>query len=234
MDISPSGGIKGKHLLRIQPPQELGRKNHSRLDCSLSLTVSESNPVIMTKSRIKLFAKSARAMAIVCLVGFSFGVSAAQTAQHSTSVIPVDKDKIEAGSPASMEEEMRAKRAIKVAEKEYQQNVDRARDLSVLGASVNTSFKQKTYLGKDDLKKLEKAEKLAKAIRNAAGGSDDNEMEQPPKDLACALSMFAEVAESLKKNVEKTPKHVVSTTVIDEANVLLELTRIVRALVPNL
>ena len=188
----------------------------------------------MTNSRIKLLAKFARVTAIVGLVGFSFGVSAAQTAQQTTPVIPADKDKIEADSPASMEEEMRAKRAIKAAEKEYQQNVDRARDLSVLGTSVNTSFKQKTYLGKDDLKKLEKAEKLARAIRNAAGGSDDNEMEQPPKDLACALTMFAEVAESLKKNVEKTPKHVVSTTVIDEANVLLELARIVRALVPNL
>src|SRR2546425_9123923 len=162
--------------------------------------------------------------------GFSYGDSAAQTAQQSTSG---DKDKTEGNSPASMEEEMRAKRAIKVAEKEYQQNVDRARDLSALGASVNTSFKQKGYLGKDDLKKLAKAEKLAKAIRNAAGGSDDNEMERPPKDLACARSLFADVAESLKKNVEKTPKHVVSTTVIDEANVLLELTRIVRALVPN-
>ena len=195
--------------------------------------MSESDPVIMTKGRIKLLAKFARAMGIVGLMGFSFGVSAAQTAQQSTPVIPVDKDKIEADSPASMEEEMRAKRAIKAAEKEYQQNVDRARDLSLLAASMNTSFKQKTYLGKDDLKKLEKAEKLARAIRSAAGGSDDNEMEQPPKDLACALSMFAEVAESLRKNVEKTPKHVVSTTVIDEANVLLELNRIVRALVPN-
>jgi len=41
------------------------------------------------------------------------------------------------------------------------------------------------------------------------------------------------VAASLKKNVEKTPKHVISTTVIDEANVLLELTRIVRTLIPN-
>ena len=187
----------------------------------------------MTRGRIWLLAKFARAMLIVGLMGFSFGVSAAQTGQQSTPANPVDKNKIEADSPASMEEEMRAKRAIKAAEKEYQQNVDRARDLSVLAASMNTSFKQKTYLDKDDIKKLEKAEKLAKAIRSAAGGSDDNEMEQPPKDLACALSMFAEVAESLKKNVEKTPKHVVSTTVIDEANVLLELNRIVRALVPN-
>lgn len=225
---------KVKIFLRIQPPQEFGRQNHSRLNCSLSLTVSESDPVSMTNGCIKLFAKFARAMAIVGLMGMSFGISAAQSAQQSTPVIPVDKDKIESDSPASMEEEMRAKRAIKVAEKEYQQNVDRARDLSELGTSVNTSFKQKTYLGKDDLKKLEKAEKLAKAIRNAAGGSDDNEMEQPPKDLGCALSMFAEVAESLKKNVEKTPKHVVSTTVIDQANVLLELTRIVRALVSSL
>ena len=188
----------------------------------------------MTNSWNNVLAKFARVTAIVGLVGFSLVVSAAQTAQQTTPVIPADKDKIEAESHASMEDEMRAKRALKAAEKEYQQNVDRARDLSELGTSVNASYKQKTYLGKDDLKKLEKAEKLAKAIRNAAGGSDDNEMEQPPKDLACALSMFAEVAESLKKNVEKTPKHVVSTTVIDEANVLLELARIVRTLVPNL
>lgn len=187
----------------------------------------------MTESRIKLVANFARAGAIVCLVVFSHALSAAQTAQQAAPIIPIDKEKDAGDTPASTEE-MRAKRAIKVAEKEYQENVNRARDLSVLGESVNTSFKQKTYLGRDDIKKLEKAEKLAKAIRNAAGGSeDDNEMEQPPKDLAFALSMFAEVAESLKKNVEKTPKHVVSTAVIDEANVLLELTRIVRALIPK-
>ena len=192
--------------------------------------MSESDFLSIPQGRIELLAKFARTIAIVGVMAFTFAVSAAQTAEQST---PIEKDKSEITSPASMEAEMRAKREIKAAEKEYQQNVDRARDLSVIGASVNSSFKQKTYLGKDDLKKLEKAEKLAKAIRNAAGGSDDNEMEQPPKDLACALSMFADVAESLKKNVEKTPKHVVSTTVIDEANVLLELTRIVRTLVPN-
>ena len=200
--------------------------------------------MIMTESRREFVAISGRTLAIVTLVIFAFALSQAQTAQKPSPLgvppaqpptvkPPAVSDREAPDMPASMEEEMRAKRAIKLAEKEYQQNVDRARDLSALGASVNTSFKQKTYLGKDDLRKLEKAEKLAKAIRNAAGGSDENEMEQPPKDLACALSLFAEVAESLKKNVEKTPKHVVSTTVIDEANVLLELTRIVRALAPN-
>ena len=129
---------------------------------------------------------------------------------------------------------MRVKRELKAAEKEYQENLDRARDLSDLGDEVNASFKQKASLGRDELKKLEKAEKLAKAIRNAAGGSeDDNQIDAPPKDLAGALCMFAEVAASLKKNVEKTPKRVISAAVIDEANVLLELTRIVRTLIPT-
>jgi len=188
----------------------------------------------MNESPTKRVTNFARALAIVGLLVFSNALSAAQNAQQTTPILPTDKEKFEGGTPAALEEEMRVKRAIKSAEKEYQQNVDRARDLSVLGEAMNTSFKQKSFLGRDDIKKLEKAEKLAKAIRNAAGGSeDDNEMEQPPKDLAGALSKFAEVAESLKKNVEATPKHVVSTAVIDEANVILELARIVRALIPN-
>lgn len=195
--------------------------------------------VIMPESRIKLAANFARAAGIVCLVVFSCALSPAQTAQQATPVTSInqidkEKDKYEGTTPASIEEEMRAKRAIKVAEREYQKNVDRARDLSALGEAVNSSFKQKSYLGRDEIQKLEKAEKLAKAIRNAAGGSeDDDKMDQPPKDLACALKMFAELTTSLKKNVEKTSKYVVSAAVIDEANVILELTRIVRALNPT-
>jgi hypothetical protein len=220
----------------MQPAQVWGRQNQSRLHCSLIPKCVRILSAIMTQSRMKLIANFARAVAIVGLVVFSHALSAAQTAQQatpSTPTTPIDKEKDAEDLPASVQE-MHAKLALKVAEKEYQKNVDRARDLSALGESVNTSFKQKTYLGEDDLKKLEKAEKLAKAIRSAAGGSeDDNQIEKPPKDLACALSMFAEVAESLKKNVEKTPKHVVSAAVIDEANVLLELTRIVRTLIPT-
>ena len=138
------------------------------------------------------------------------------------------------GSFTEMEEEMRAKRAIKSAEKEYHENLDRARDLSLLGASIVASFKQKNELNREDARKLEKVEKLAKGIRRAAGGSEDDvEMENPPRDLACALDMLGEVSNSLKEKVEKTPKHVISAAVIDEANVLLELVRIVRSLPPK-
>jgi hypothetical protein len=198
-------------------------------------TVSESDPMIMPANRRVPVANLGRVVAIVAVVVFSLALSAAQSARQSTNPIPnTDNEKQEQNTPGSLEETMRAKRAIMTAEKEYQENVDRARDLSVLGEAVNTSYKVKTSLGRDDIKKLEKAEKLAKAIRNAAGGSeDDNEIERPPKDLADALCMLADISKSLKKNVEKTPKHVVSTAVIDEANVLLQLTRIIRTLIPN-
>jgi nitric oxide reductase activation protein len=129
------------------------------------------------------------------------------------------------------EEEMRAKRAIKEADREYQENLGRARDLSSLGLSIVASFKEKNTLNRDDIKKLDKVEKLAKSIRSAAGGSEDKvEIEKPPKDLASAMNMLADLSQSLKDKVEKTPKHVISAAVIDEANALLELIRIVRNL----
>lgn len=135
---------------------------------------------------------------------------------------------------STMEAEMRAKRAIKEAEKEYQENLERARDLSSLGTTVVASFKQKRELDEHDYKKLEKVEKLAKGIRRAAGGcEDDVEMEKPPRDLISAMEMLDVVSHSLKSKVEKTPKHVISAAVIDEANVLLELLRILRTLPPK-
>jgi hypothetical protein len=130
---------------------------------------------------------------------------------------------------ASMDEEMRAKRAIKYAEKEYQENVDRAHDLSDLGAEIVESFKRKNSLDRDDLKKLDKLEKLVKAIRHAAGGSEDEPaMDKPPTDLSSTVGELGKVSESLKEKVEKTPRHVVSAAVIDQANVLLELIRVAR------
>jgi hypothetical protein len=132
---------------------------------------------------------------------------------------------------AGVEEEMRAKRAIQVVDKEYQENLERARDLSFLGTALVTSFKQKNTLDREDIKKLDKVEKLARSIRNAAGGSnEDVQLEKAPNDLASALNMLEDLGKSLREKVEKTPKHVISAAVIDEANVLLELVRIVRTL----
>src|SRR6266480_3120489 len=173
---------------------------------------------------------------LIMLLAFLASAHAQYTPTQKTIALDGDKNSTEDPPKefTTMEEEMRAKRAIKFAEKEYQDNLERARDLSTLGASIVASFKQKNQLDREDIRKLEKVEKLAKGIRSAAGGSEDEvEIEKPPKDLPSAVYMLGDLSKSLKEKVEKTPKHVISATVIDEANVLLELIRIVRTLPPK-
>ena len=173
-------------------------------------------------------------VALALLATIATSGRARQNGQEQKSTLSVDQDKTrdDASRPfTELEDEMRAKRAIKFADKEYQENLERARDLSLLSTSIVSSFKQKNELDQENLKKLEKVEKLAKSIRHAAGGSEDDvEIEKPPADLASAVDMLADLSKSLKEKVEKTPKHVISASVIDEANVLLELIRIVRTL----
>jgi hypothetical protein len=191
-----------------------------------------------TENVLKFVTRFARALTVLSLLAAFHTSAGAQQNTQNQKPVSIDPDKTSGDDTvkpfAAIEEEMRAKRAIQAADKEYRENLNRARDLSFLGASIVSSFKQKNALDPDDVKKLEKVEKLAKAIRRAAGGSEDEvEMEKPPPDLASALTMLGDLSKSLKDKVEKTPKHVISATVIDKANVLLELIRIVRTLPPK-
>jgi DNA repair ATPase RecN len=130
-----------------------------------------------------------------------------------------------------MEEEMRKRREIKLAEKEYRDNLERAREVAELGAALRDSYKAHKSLSHEDTRKLERIEKLAKKIRNEAGGSDeDTSLDDPPRELEPALSRLAEVSGSLRKVVEKTPRQVVSAAVIQQANALLQLLKFCRSL----
>lgn len=135
-------------------------------------------------------------------------------------------------APTALDWELRAKRAIKFAEKEHQENLSRAREASQLGNAIEAAYKQNKSLNSNDLKKLEKLEKLTKKIRNEAGASDDTfELEEKPGDLGEAINSLSKTSASLSERVIKTPRKVLSTSIIEEANVLLELIRIVRGFV---
>jgi hypothetical protein len=124
----------------------------------------------------------------------------------------------------SFEEEIRAKRAIKIAEKDHQENVDRAKQLQV-------SLKDKTTIDRESAKKIERLEKLTKKIRNEAGGGDEEvKIVDRPSDISGAVKQIAESAQQLSKTVQDTPRQVVSAGVIGNANVLLELVKMLRAL----
>lgn len=191
----------------------------------------------MTQSDLTVLAKLAHAVVIAVIIGTCYAPGSAQQRQPPTIPSAMEADQKtdnEVSLGSSIEEEMRAKRALQAAEKAHKTNLERARNLASLGSTLLGNFNRSSTLNRDDFKKLEKAEKLAKSIREAAGGSEDSiEIYNPPGDIAAALCRFSELADSLKQRVEKTPKHVVSAAVIDEANVLLELIRIVRAMQPK-
>jgi hypothetical protein len=132
------------------------------------------------------------------------------------------------GSP---EEEMLARRALKYAEKERQDNLLRAREAAQLGAELHDSFLKNKSLTREDFKKLDRLEKVTRKIRSQAGGSDDDEdLKDVPQQLDATLSRIAEVSESVRKGVENTPRQVVSAEVIENTNELLEIIRHLRTL----
>lgn len=149
---------------------------------------------------------------------------------------PPDPMTADKGSPSddgppltTFEEEMRAKRLIRTAEKEHKQNLERAREISQLARELQQGFKTSSSLDREGLKRLERIEKLTKKIRGEAGGeSNEVQIVNRPSDRATAITQIAEAAESLSQGVQNTPRRVVSAAVIDGANVLLELIAIFR------
>ena len=131
---------------------------------------------------------------------------------------------------SSLEEELNAKRAIKLAEKEHQENLDRAREIGQLGRELHDSLKDRTSIDRECLKRVERLEKLTKKVRGEAGGEDEEvNIANRPTDIPSATMQIAEVSRSLSKDVQDTPRQVVSASVIGQANVLLELIKMLRA-----
>jgi len=129
----------------------------------------------------------------------------------------------------SHEGEMRARMALKEEKKRYDEHLERAREVSQLAAQLLETYKAKQAFGSEDGKKLERLEKLTRRIRNEAGGSEtDPDVKNIPPDMASAVKRVAEMADDLRKLVEKTPRHVMSAAVIDHANALIGVIQYVR------
>ena len=130
-----------------------------------------------------------------------------------------------------MEAEIKAKQAIKYAEKGHQENVDRAKEIAQIGKELKSAVKDTPILSAESQKKIERLEKLTRKIRGEAGGDDqDIKIPNRPSDLPSTVSRIADAADTLSKEVQNTPRQVVSTCVIENANVLLELIRLMRTL----
>lgn len=171
-----------------------------------------------------------RALVCFCLLVLCFGVAAAQRRSPIAGA-----DRSASGSEASPamgtpEAEMEARRDIKFAEKERRENVERAREAAQLGSEIHNTYLKNQSLSRVEIKKLERLEKLTRKIRDEAGGSDgDVTIENLPRHLEAALGRVEELSEGLRKAVEKTPRQVISASVIERTNELLEIIRYARS-----
>ncbi|HUQ32829.1 MAG TPA: hypothetical protein VM095_11990, partial [Pyrinomonadaceae bacterium] len=179
-----------------------------------------------------------RTIFLLALV-ISFNIAAAAQSKEPVSVPPTPVDPISAdknsrnrnsgimvGSP---EEEMMARRDVRAAEKDHEENVERAREAAQLSTEIRDSFLHNKSFSRTEEKKLERLEKITRKIRSEAGGSDGDEaLENPPAQIEPALARLAEISDKMRNGVEKTPRQVISTSVIRQANELLELIRYIR------
>ncbi len=173
------------------------------------------------------------AVGVIVFAGAAFGqslprpsASPPQDPAHTTS--GKDESDVNFGSP---ENEMRAKADLKEQKKRYDENLARAREVSELATQVSEHYDKQRAFNSDDAKRLERMEKLTKRIRNEAGGSDsdtDADVKDIPPEMQMLAKRVAELADELQKMVEKTPRNVVSASVIDQANKLLGLVQHLR------
>jgi len=191
-------------------------------------------PIVKVNSESRMKRVSCTACTLAALICFGVGVASGQTispSSKSPQTIPGEGGKKDEDQTplTTFEEELRAKRMIKMAEKDHQENVDRAKEIQQLGKELKESLQGKSSVDRDSLKKIDRLEKLTKKVRGEAGGeSEDITIVNPPKDLSDAVCQIGEKSESLSKEVQNTPRQVVSASVIGSANILLELIKIAR------
>jgi len=194
---------------------------------------------VISQSRMKKFSAATFTLATSIVIVFCASVAFAQNPapapprpSPTPPPRPVDGtfNKQDPTPLTTFEEEIRAKREIKLAEKDHQENLNRAKEIGEIGKQLKDSYSGKATLDRDCFKKIERLEKLTKKIRSEAGG-DDEELSFPrPSDLPSTMKQIAEASETLSKDVQNTPRRVVSTSVITHANVLLELIKIARTI----
>jgi uncharacterized protein YhaN len=165
------------------------------------------------------------------------GLSVAHAQSPSPTPTPDDDIGVDKGArrsksqtiTGSPEEEMVARRDIKAAEKDYQENVERAHEAAQLSTEIRDAFLRNKAFGRTEQKKLDRLEKITRKIRNEAGGSDaELTIENSPTQIESALVRLAEISDKLRKGVEETPRQVVSASVIGSANEALEVIRVIR------
>jgi hypothetical protein len=149
-------------------------------------------------------------------------VAPAAGAQSASSGIPPEEEQNE-----TMRDTLK-RMQIKREESEHKKLLEKGEQIK-LEAENLAKVAVGGHLPRAVEKKLREIEKSARNIRSDFGGAgDDNALESLPNNLDDALKQLNEASERLNKHLSKTSRRVVSITVIEVANEIAQLVKILR------
>jgi hypothetical protein len=172
-----------------------------------------------------------RATALIAVLVLLNSAGASAQLPSATDSRPRPRYRPQRGDMASPEEEMLRRAEIRREEETHKDMVERADEVAQIGDELLASFKKNNSLTRDDQKRLERLEKLARKIRGGAGGSDDEEeLNDPPSQIESAVTRLVKLTGDLKDSVSKTSRLVISANVIRRSNEMIELIRHIRTI----
>jgi hypothetical protein len=117
---------------------------------------------------------------------------------------------------------------IKREEDEHKKLLDKGAQIK-LNAEDLTKEAANNRLPRATEKKLREIEKAARQIRSDfGGGGDDSPLDPMPNTLDDALKHMNDASERLNKHLSKTSRRVISVTVVEVANEITQLVKVLR------
>jgi hypothetical protein len=117
---------------------------------------------------------------------------------------------------------------IKREESEHQKILDKGAQIKV-DAEDLTKEAANGRIPRAGEKKLREIEKAARQIRSEFGGAgEDDPLDPKPSSLEEALKRLDDASERLNTNLSKTSRRVISVTVVEVANEIAQLVKVLR------
>lgn len=185
----------------------------------------------------QVFPKKSIGLVLSILFALTGTKALAQSAEDQTTGDSIQRQEQNSKKTSPLgnpEDEMMARNAIKLDEHLRKEMLDRARDVADIASSVNGAFHQHQTLTGQEVKQLERMEKMTRKLRGDLGGEEAPvEIENYPTTLAEGLEFLKKRTDALREGVEKTPRHVINASLIHCSNEVLDVVRFVRKQLPH-
>jgi hypothetical protein len=155
-------------------------------------------------------------------------ISSVAGAQSAGAANPTAEDRLPAGEQNETMLDTLKRMQIKREEDEHKKILEKGAQLERDAESL-TKEAVNGHLPRGGEKKLREIEKAARKIRSEfGGGGDDTPLDPMPANLDDALKRLDDASERLNKHLSKTSRRVISVSVVEAANEVNQLVKILR------